>query len=115
MLCILVTVNSILLQQLPNVARVHEPLDAQQLGRVYEREQELGPDRGLAAVHEGQQVLHHRVAQVGDEDDGVSAPAARPRPRTPRAATPHKQGPEVGGAGGQDQPVRLQRRCYLLL
>ena len=86
----LVAVGAVLFKKLLDVAGVHEALDAQKLCGLNEREEDLGLDRGFAPVHEGQEVLHHGVAQVGDVDDGVGG---APWPGT---GPPHKQRPEVG-------------------
>ena len=92
---LLVTVGAVLFEELLDVAGIHEALDAKQLSGLNEREEDLGLDRSFAPVHEGQEVLHHGVAQVGDVDDGVSGTT------WPGTGPAHKQRPEVGGAGGE--------------
>ena len=58
--------------ELVHDARIHESLDAQERGGVDEGLQHVRLDCGLAPVHEAEQVLHHGVAHVWNEDHGVS-------------------------------------------
>ena len=44
-------------------------------------------------------MLHHSVAQVRDVDNGMGGAAG--------AGPTHEQRAEVGGAGGEDEPVSL--------
>ena len=80
-----------MIQQLSDVAGIHQALDPQQLGGVDERQEEVRWDGGLSFIHEGEQVLHHVVAQVWDVDDGMGH-AARGGPR--HIAT-HEESSEV--------------------
>ena len=48
-------------------------------------------------------MLHHGVAQVGDVDDGVGGAPG------PGAGPPHKQRPEIRGAGGEHETVGLRQ------
>jgi len=97
-------VTCALLQQLLDVAGVHQALDAQHLGGLNERQKVLGRDRSFSSVHEGKQVLHHLVGHVRDVDDGMASAAGGGRGETP----PEEQLSEVGGTGGQHQPVGLE-------
>ena len=76
---------------------VDKALDAETLGGLDEGNELVLGDADLAAVHVAHQELHQLVTSLTDHDDGV---LVRRHPR--------KQGPEVGGARGEDHPVNRE-------
>ena len=76
---------------------VDKALDAETLGGLDEGNELVLGDADLAAVHVAHQELHQLVTSLTDHDDGVLV----------RRHT-RKQGPEVGGARGENHPVNRE-------